>query len=156
MIMRMTRRMFLAILMLPRAVLKAFTAWQIRRPGPTKYIKIPTPEEIEQAQVAARDPNNPNSFAALAARSNAKAKEVEARLAVTAVVPLHTWRSEDFNPDSGAKESEPRFSISRVWEHHIAETGVHPLEDDQTCDCKARHIPMTNTPVQIPEETEKD
>ena len=127
MIMRMTRRMFLAILMLPRAVLKAFTAWQIRRPGPTKYIKIPTPEEIEQAQVAARDPNNPNSFAALAARSNAKAKEVEARLARRG-----------------------------VWSNHVTSTGIHPLADDQTCGCPARHIPETNTPYQIPEETEKD
>ena len=72
-----------------------------------------------------------------------------------AVVPLHTWRSEDFNPDGAAKEGEPRFSISRVWEHHIAETGIHPLADNQTCGCPARHIPETSKPYQIPSPAEE-
>ncbi len=127
MIMTMTRRMFLAILIIPRATLRAVTAWQQRRPGPTKYIQIPTPEEIEQAQAAAGDPNNPTSFAALTEKSLAKAKEVEARL---------TRRG--------------------IWDSHVLSTGIHPLADNQTCGCPARHIPETNTPYQIPEETEKD
>ncbi len=114
-------------LMLPRWALRAFTAWQQRRPGPTRYIKIPTPEEIEQAQAAARDPNNPASFAALAERSRAKAKEVEARLARRG-----------------------------LWDSHVLSTGIHPLEDNQTCGCPARHIPITNLPTQGPEETEED
>ncbi len=72
-----------------------------------------------------------------------------------AVVPLHTWRSEDFNPDGAAKEGEPRFSISRVWEHHVAEMGIHPLADNQTCGCPARHIPETSKPYQIPSPAEE-
>ena len=69
----------LAILNIPRIILRAFTAWQQRRPGPTRYIKIPTPEEIEQARVAVSDPNNPASFSSLVEKSIAKKREVEAR-----------------------------------------------------------------------------
>ncbi len=127
MITRTIRGLFLTILMLPRWFLSAYTAWQQRRPGPTRYIKGPTPEEIAQAWAASQDPNNPMSFVALAEKSHAKAEEAKARA---------TELGE--------------------WEHHIAETGIHPLADDQTCGCPARHIPETSTPYQIPETTEKD
>ena len=115
------------ILTLPQWALRAFMAWQQRRPGPTRYIKIPTPEEIEQAQVAARDPNNPASFAALTEKSIDKKREVGARLARRG-----------------------------LWDHHVTGAGIHPLEDNQTCGCPARHIPITNLPTQGPEETEED
>ncbi len=156
MIMRTIRGILLAILMLPRAALRAFSAWQQRRPGPTKYIKIPTPEEIEQARAAARDPNNPASFAALTDKAVASRRSVESRLATAAGVPLHVWLSDSFNSDGEAKDSESGLVISGVWEHHISQTGIHPLEVDQTCKCPARHIPMTSKPYQIPETTEKD
>ncbi|KKL58395.1 hypothetical protein LCGC14_2225790 [marine sediment metagenome] len=122
----------------------------------SKYIQIPTPEEIAQARAASLDPSNPRSFAALTNEAVARRRNVESRLATAAGVPLHVWLSPDFNSDSGAKEVKARATELGVWEHHIAETGIHPLPDGQTCSCPARHIPETSTPYQIPETTEKD
>ena len=124
MITRTIRGLLLVILGFP---LTTYRGWRLARRGYSKYIKIPTPEEIAQAQAAALDPRNPASFAALAAKSNARAKEAKAKAT-----------------DVGE------------WEHHIQEVGIHPLADDQTCNCKARHIPETSPPPQNPEQNQRN
>ena len=152
----MITRLLLAILMLPREALRAFSAWQQRRPGPTRYIKVPTPEEIEQARAAALDPSNPASFAALANKAVAERQRVEAMLAKAAGVPLEVWLSEGSNSDSASKEDVANLVISGLWQHHIMETGLHPLEAGQDCGCPAQHILATSPPPQLPEATEED
>ena len=117
--MKRIKRLFLTILGFP---LTTYRDWRLARRGYSKYIKIPTPEELAQAQAAAWNPDNPASFAALAAKSNARTKEAE---------------------DSPIDVGE--------WGRHIAETGLHPLEAGVSCACPAQHILATSPLPQLPE-----